>query len=125
MAEERVQNLILGELQTLRTEQKTGFESVRAEFNQRLDRLVTHDAFTSEQRRVDDRLVDLVAVISQERADRQSALQTERTDRLAEIGKISKRVDQTTSNLRWVAASIAIPVLLFIGNIFLPPGGAS
>jgi hypothetical protein len=43
---------------------------LRADFNARLDRLVTQDAFAGEQRRVDEMIRNLTDDLAQERVER-------------------------------------------------------
>lgn len=106
-------------VEQLREDSKAGF----SQLNQRLDRLVTTDAFAAEQRRVDDRLKDLADDIASERADRVAAVADEKTLREAGDARQQTQLDKLTTNIRWVAASIALPVGLFIANLVINSRG--
>lgn len=106
-----MQTVILEQLQTLRTEQREGFASMRSEFNQRIDRLVTSEAFTAEQRRVDEKFSSQGKEIADERASREAAFaaQQGRQDRLA-------------TNFKWLATSLILPLAIFIYGIVQDAG---
>lgn len=83
---------------------REGFANVNA----RLDKLVSHDVFEATMRRVDERAADLQADIAQEKLERVTAIKDEKAER------------EKLSNRLWmVAASICIPVGLFLANLFL------
>lgn len=100
-----VEQLILEQLSTLRQEQQHGFDSLRKEFNSRIDRLVTQEAFNAEQRRVDDHIQRLGGDIVKETAERVSYQ------------------NKLATNMRWLAASVILPVVLFIGSIIAASEG--
>lgn len=102
-----MQQVILEQLQTLRNEQRQGFDSIRAEFNQRIDRLVTNEAFAAEQRRVDDKFSSLGREIGEERGARKQSF------------------EKLAVNVRWLAASLVIPVGLFVVNLLVYGGSSS
>jgi ABC-type multidrug transport system fused ATPase/permease subunit len=106
-----LQQMIIDELKALRTEQSAGFNSVRAEFNARLDRLVTTEAFTAEQRRVDERFSNL----GQDIVD-------ERIARVAEFEKANDRMAKLAANVRWVASALLLPIGLFVAGLVLGRG---
>lgn len=92
-------------------------EDVRAGFarqDARLDKLVTNEAFLAEQRRVDERMKDIADDVVIERDDRS------RGD-----AEQQKQLDKLTNNLRWLAASIVIPIALFLATILLTTKGAA
>ncbi len=97
-------------LEQIRQDNRDGFASVNA----RLDKLVTTDAFSAEQRRVDDRLKDLADDITSERTARQGG-----------DGEQQKSIDRLTANLRWVAAAIILPIALFIATLLINSRGAA
>lgn len=107
-----MQQVILEQLQTLRSEQRAGFDSIRAEFNQRIDRLVTSEAFTAEQRRVDDRLAQLGRELGEERAIRK-----------AEFEEVARRGDRIVTNVKWLAGSLVLPVGFFLYGVVQDAGG--
>lgn len=107
-----VLQMIVQQLREMRTEQRQAFDSVRSEFNQRLDNLVTNGAFAAEQRRVDERNSNLGRELGSERTAREKGDEA-----------LERRIDKLTSNMRWIAASLVIPVALFVGNIILIRGG--
>jgi|SRR5690606_36327524 len=119
MPEERVQNLILDQLKTLREEQQAGFTSVRSEFNQRLERLVSHEAFQAEQRRVDDKFLSLTAAVLDERTSRIADVQEEVTSRSGAINEISLRVNRISNNLKWAVAAVILPTVMFIATLIM------
>lgn len=102
-----MQQVILEQLQTLRNEQRQGFDSIRSEFNQRIDRLVTNEAFAAEQRRVDDKFGSLGREIGEERGARKQSF------------------EKLAVNVRWLAASLVVPIGLFIVNLVAFGIGAS
>ena len=107
-----LQQMIIDEIRTTRAEQNQRLDQMRIEFNARLDRLVTTEAFAAEQRRVDDRFAaqgeDIVGEASARKAD---------------IKALRDAADKTQANLRWVAAAIVLPVALFVANLVLIRGG--
>lgn len=107
-----MQSLILDQLKSIRVEQQNGFNQLRSEFNLRLDKLVTQEAFNAEQRRVDV----LLAGLGKDIADEQAA-------RKEEMLAAQRRSDRLAVNLRFLAASVVIPVVLFIANIVIDVGG--
>lgn len=102
-----------------REDLRSGFVGVNA----RLDKMVTTELFTTvttaEQRRVDDRLKDLADDIAAERQARTQAFQAEEKARLKLADDNAKAIDKLTTNLRWVAVSIVLPIGLFVANILL------
>lgn len=106
-----MQQMIIDQLKALGEGQQRGFDSLRAEFNQRLDRLVTTEAFTAEQRRVDERLSNL----GQDIVD-------ERLARLAEFEKANDRMAKLAANMRWVASALLLPIGLFVAGLVLGRG---
>jgi regulator of protease activity HflC (stomatin/prohibitin superfamily) len=103
---------------------REGFATVNA----RLDKLVSQDVFLAEQRRVDERHAALQADIAEEKAERIAAIRDERAERVAaDTAEQNAREAAITKEkgerekigvwVRWVAASIAIPVVLFFANV--------
>lgn len=103
-----MQQMIIDELKALRQEQTAGFNAIRAEFNQRLDRLVTTEAFTAEQRRVDERF----AAMGQDIVD-------ERLARVDAFDKANERMAKLAANVRWVASALLLPIGLFVAGLVL------
>ena len=83
-----------------------------AGINSRLDSMVTTGVYVAEQRRVDDRLKDLADDISAEREARKS-----------EITTVMAQMERTAVWLRWLAAMIVLPIVLFVVNIVISNGG--
>lgn len=106
--------LVLEQLTLLRREQRDGFESMRSEFNGRIDRLVTQEAFSAEQRRADGRFDDLSRGLIEEREARIAA------DKIGQL-----RDDKFAANLRWTAAAILLPIILWGGNLVVASGGGA
>jgi hypothetical protein len=65
--------LVLNEVKAVRADMNAGNTALRAEFNARIDKLVSTEAFTAEQRRVDERFADLGSDLVAEREARLSA----------------------------------------------------
>lgn len=105
-------------LEQQRADMREGFAGINA----RLDKLVSQDAFTAEQRRVDDRLKDLADDIAAEKAARQEAQVDERKAREAGDQRQQEQLDKLTTNLRWVAVSVLLPIALFLANLLIVKG---
>lgn len=88
----------------IRDDQRNGFAAI----NSRLDRLVSTELFSADQRRVDERLKDLADGITDEREARAAQIKDQRV-----------ALDKLTTNLRWLAAAIILPIGLFLANIVL------
>lgn len=112
-----------------RTDLREGFKAI----NERLDRLVSSDAYLADQRRVDDRLKELADDIATEQRARAEAIALERETRTIELNKeqrdrkataaeLRAALDKMVQTQRWVAAAIIIPIALFIANIALVRG---
>jgi hypothetical protein len=112
-----------------RTDMREGFKSI----NERLDRLVSSDAYMADQRRVDDRLKELADDIAAEQRSRAEAIALERETRTVEVNKevtnrkaaidaLQTSMDKMVQTQRWVAAAIIIPIALFVANIVIAKG---
>lgn len=99
-----------------------------ATINARLDKLVSQDVFLAEQRRVDERHAALQADITEEKAERIAAIKDEKAERVAAVtAEQNARETAITKEkterqaigtwLRWVAATILIPIALLIANL--------
>ncbi|MCG7285348.1 hypothetical protein MHY85_05080 [Cellulomonas sp. ACRRI] len=125
-----LQQMIIDELKALRAEQATGFNAIRAEFNARLDRLVTTEAFAAEQRRVDQRFAEMGQDIVDERLAREKADDREATRRSQFIEKYElERADtakwQRDSRSKWILAIVGLvasPIVVAVVQYVL--GGA-
>lgn len=117
-----MQQMIIDELKALRGDQQRGFESIRSEFNQRLDRLVTTEAFAAEQRRVDERLSAMGQDIVDERLARQDELNKAIADRKEQLDKVHDRIAKLTANMRWIASSVLLPIGLFVAGLVFGRG---
>lgn len=100
---------------SIRDDQRNGFAAINA----RLDRLVSTELFSADQRRVDERLKDLADDITAERAMRIKSIDDEQAARIKLAEEYKTALDKLTTNLRWVAAAIILPIGLFLGNIIL------
>lgn len=129
MTDEPTLGEALRRLDATREDMREGF----AQINARLDRLVTNDAFQAEQRRVDDKFRDFTKALDDERTARVRAIAEEKLQRVDDIASAEKaredgdkrqqiQLDKLTGNLRWLAASIAVPIALFIANIVAAGG---
>lgn len=99
----------------------------------KLDQVVTKDMFQAESRRVDERLDEQGRDIADERTARAEAIATERASRKEEVGGVMTALaafkaettaasDKAKAGMRWLAASIALPIALFLVDRF---GGGS
>ena len=100
---------------------KLGSEMTRgfADVNARLDRLVSTDAFTAEQRRVDEALATIREDVADEKKARAEALVGERAAREAGDGAQQTSLDKVVANQKWIAISIVLPIAFFLANIYL------
>lgn len=91
----------------------------------KLDNVVTKDMFQAESRRVDERFDEQGRDIADERTARAEAIGEEKAARQREDVELAARIDKVMSdlkeradrmqvNLRWLAASILVPVALFL-----------
>lgn len=87
--------LILEQLSNLRTEQQTGFASMRAEFNDRIGSLVSTEMLISERRLNESRFEDLERQLSDAKHD----------------------LSQFRANVRWAIGLLALPVLAFLVDL--------
>jgi len=85
----------------------------RREMNQRLDRLVTQDAFEAERRRVDERHAQLGQDLVDEREARVLADKNERDARKQAQAELDKKAAATGLWIRWgVSLVVGIPAAL-------------
>lgn len=100
---------------------RLGSEMTRgfADMNARLDRLVSTDAFTAEQRRVDEALATIREDVADEKKARAEAFVGERA--LRESGDRAQQIslDKLVANQKWIAISILLPIAFFLANIYL------
>jgi hypothetical protein len=97
---------------------------MRADFNQRLDRLVTTEAFAAESRRVDDRFTAMARDVANNQLSRERAMADERTAREAEDTAIRAGLTKTANLIRWTVAAVIIPVAALVVMIFQSTGKA-
>lgn len=113
----------------LRQDMRDGFNGL----GQRLDKVVTAEAFAAEQRRVDDKLRDQAEDIAHERQQRAEAIATEKAERVEAIatekaerekGDAAQQValEKLISNQKWIIAAIFLPVLFFIITVLISKG---
>ena len=102
-------------LEQLRADSREGFKGL----NERLDKLVSQDAFQAEQRRRDEQIADLRADIAEERTARIAALKDEKQGREKGDQTQQAQLDKLTTTLRIVAVSVLLPIALFIANFIL------
>ncbi len=82
------------------------------------------ETFTADQRRVEGVLKTMADDILEEREARKAAVAEEREARAAAVAALEKQLARLTAILRWVAASIVIPIALFLANLYVSRGGA-
>lgn len=112
----------LGELQRLIESVALAQREGLATINASLSRLVSQDVYEADQRRIYDRLEDLRGDIVEERVARIEAMAAEKSARESGDGEQQKALDKLVTGLRWTAASILIPVALFIANLVVDLG---
>lgn len=88
--------------------------AMRTEMNQRLDRLVTTEAFAAEMRRVDDQF----ARVSKD-------LVVESKQRELEDAEIKSGLDRNAANIRWAFAAVVIPAAGLVTTIVLAMRGGA
>lgn len=105
------------ELMRVLREIKDDVKSIRSE-------ALTKEAFREEQRHVHERLEDLGSEIADERTARKEALAAAVADRKIDVARVDLRIDRAMTWIKWVAASIMVPVALFVAGLVLSRGGA-
>ena len=100
--------------------------SLRLEINQRLDRLVTTEAFAAEQRRMDGLLSGINEDIANERVARADAIagsvaarEVAITEVKGAISDVKAAIAKTASHMKWLVAAIIIPVAGIVTTIWL------
>lgn len=89
-----------------------------AQLNSRLDKLVSTEAHAADMRRVDDALTRLAGDLAEEREERLAGDH-------AQSQALEKAFATTSLWVRWIAASLIIPVALFIATILLAQRGGA
>lgn len=111
-------------LSDLRTDVRDGNKAIRDE----IAKLVTSDAHASDVLRLEDRIKGLADDLAAERQARVEAVALERETRTIEHNHevtarkeaqatFQAQMDRTATWVRWVAASVLVPVVLFIANL--------
>lgn len=95
-------------LDETRKDMRDGF----AGLNQRLDKLVSTDAFNAEQRRVDERLKDIADDLAAEASARQAGDADQQ-----------KALDKLVSNQKWILTAILLPIGLFLASLYVTAKG--
>lgn len=85
---------------------RSDIRDMRTDFNQRLDKLVSTDAFTAEQRRRDDQYLELGKDIQQERIDRETAVRHEKEAREKAHEQTDARSRRAWSGVRWAIVAV-------------------
>lgn len=102
--------------------------------DERLDRLVTTEAFAAEQRRTDEKIKDVADALAEERRQRAQNLQDEKHARERALEEEKKQrkegdanqqtaLDKLVATQRWVIVAILVPVGLFLANLYLSTQG--
>ncbi len=102
----------------LRQDMRDGFNQL----GQRLDKVVTAEAFAAEQRRVDDKHRDLADDIASERAQRIAAIAEEQKAREKGDQRQQDALDRLIANQKWIVVAILIPIALFVANLLIRSG---
>lgn len=108
-------------LTQIREDMRDGF----AQSHARLDKLVTAEAFAAEQKRVDGLHKQLLDDIADEREARVKALGDEQKARQEGDERQQTTIDKLTTTLRWTAASIVLPIALFVATLLINTRGGA
>lgn len=102
----------------LRQDMRDGFNQL----GQRLDKVVTAEAFAAEQRRVDDKFKDLNDDIVTERSQRQDAIAEEKAAREKGDAAQQAALDKLVSNQKWLIAAVLLPLAFFVVTTLITLG---
>lgn len=102
-------------LQSMRDDMRNGFAAI----NQRLDRYVSMDLFSADQRRIDERLNNLADALASEQRARIAAFKDEQTARERQEANVDRDMQRFKTFLGAVATSMLIPIGLFIANLLI------
>lgn len=90
---------------------------------QQIGKLVSAEVHDRDIRRFDERHKELAADLADEREARAKDISAERASRKELETRTQHQMDRTSLWVRWLAASVLIPVALFVMNIYLNGGG--
>jgi hypothetical protein len=85
---------------------RSDIRDMRTDFNARLDKLVSTDAFTAEQKRRDDQYLELGKDIQQERLDRVEAVRHEKEAREKAHAETDGRSRRAWAAVRWTVVAV-------------------
>lgn len=102
----------------LRQDMRDGFNNL----GQRLDKVVTAEAFAAEQRRVDDKFRDLADDITTERSQRVEAIALEKSEREKGDARQQLALDKLVANQKWLVIAVLLPIGLFLANLYFARG---
>jgi hypothetical protein len=102
----------------LRQDMRDGFNQL----GQRLDKVVTAEAFAAEQRRVDDKHRDLADDIAAERAQRIAAIADEKAEREKGDAAQQAALDKLIANQKWIIAAVFLPLVFFVVSTLIATG---
>jgi len=107
-------------------------------------RVVTRTEFDAESRRVDAKLEDLSKDIAEARVEAEKRIAEEKAERIGAVAAAradmekqvvaeqatrekhekaaSEKQDKSQNNIRWLAASLILPVALFVANLLASRG---
>ena len=113
------------ELKRLIERLEVGVNGLGARLEARLDKLVSQEAFSAEQRRVDDKFKDLADDIAQERLARAEVVAREEVERTRGDAVQQAALDKLVATQRWLLVAIVLPIAFFGINIWLQYGSPS
>lgn len=102
----------------LRQDMRDGFNNL----GQRLDKVVTAEAFAAEQRRVDDKFRDLADDITTERSQRVEAIALEKSEREKGDARQQLALDKLVANQKWLIAAVLLPLAFFVVTTLITLG---
>lgn len=94
-------------------EQRRSTELIMAQ----IGKLVSAEVHDRDIRRFDERHKELADDLAEERESRAKDITTERAARKELETRIQQQMDRTSLWVRWLAASVLVPVGLFIANL--------
>lgn len=118
-------------LSELRDDVREGQKAIRDD----VSKMVTQAAHDADMRRLEDQVKGVSDDLSSERQARVESVALERETRTIEharetearktdVKHLQAQMDRTAVWVRWVAASVMVPTILFLANLLTDQGGA-
>lgn len=113
-----------GELSRRLDEIRTDIRDGNAALNSRLDRLVSVESHHADMRRIEEQVAAVAKDVTEAEARTTAAVATERQAREKAFANLTAQMERTAVWLRWVAATVVLPVVLFIFQLAVDTGAA-